>query len=84
MKKVILHIDRLVLNGFQNKDRHEIAAGMQQELSRLLADPQAVQDLTNTGEISRIQVARTNITMASKPQHVGMQVARGIGGMFKK
>ncbi len=28
MKKVILHIDRLVLKGFRNEDRHAIAEGM--------------------------------------------------------
>lgn len=84
MKKVILHIDRLVLNGFENKDRHEIAAGMKQELSRLLANQQAFQGLTNTGEMTRLQVGRTNITPASKPQQVGMQLAQGIGEVFKK
>jgi DNA polymerase III delta prime subunit len=46
MKRVVLHIDSLVLKGFRHEDRHGIAEGLQQELSRLFADPQAAQQLT--------------------------------------
>ena len=37
MKRVVVHIDRLVLNGFRHADRHAIAAGLQQELGRVFA-----------------------------------------------
>ena len=84
MRRVVIHIDRLVLNGFRFEDRHAIAAGLQQELSRLLADPQAVQGLTGLGDISRLQVGRMHIAQSSKPQRVGAQVAQGIGKEFKK
>lgn len=84
MKRVVIHIDRLVLNGFRFEDRHAIAAGLQQELSRLLADPQAVQGLTGLGDISRLRVGHLPIAQGSKPQRVGAQVAQGIGKEFKK
>ena len=84
MKRVVIHIDRLVLNGFRFEDRHTIAAGLQQELSHLLADPQAVQGLTGLGDISRLQVGRVHIAQGSKPQRVGAQVAQSIGKEFKK
>ena len=84
MKRVVVHIDRLVLRGFRPEDRHAIAAGLQQELSHLLADPQAAQGLKGLGDISRLQVGGVHIAQGSKPQRVGAQVARGIGKEFKK
>ena len=32
MKRVVVHIDRLVLKGFRHEDRHDIAVGLQAEL----------------------------------------------------
>ena len=84
MKRVVIHIDRLVLKGFRHEDQHAIAAGLQQELSQLLADPQAVQGLTDLGNVSRLRVAGVRIAQGSKPQRVGAQVAQNIGREFKK
>ena len=84
MRRLVVHIDSLVLKGFHHEDRYAIAAGLQQELSRLLADPQAVEGLTGLGDISRLQVGRMHIAQGLKPQRVGAQVAQGIGKEFKK
>ena len=84
MKRVVIHIDRLVLNGFRFEDRHAIAAGLQQELSRLLVDRQAVEALTGLGDLSRLRVGGVNIAQDSTPQRVGAQVAQGIGKEFRK
>jgi hypothetical protein len=84
MKRVVVHIDSLVLKGFRHEDRHAIAAGLQQELSRLLADSHAVQGLAGPGNISRLQVGRMHISRGSKPQRVGAQVAQGIGKELKR
>ncbi len=83
MKRVVLRIDSLVLKGFQHEDRHGIAAGLQQELSRLLADPQAAQQLTANGDVSRLRLGSISIDQNSKPQRVGSQVAQGIGKGMK-
>jgi hypothetical protein len=45
MKRVIVHIDSLVLKGFRHEDRHAIADGLRQELARLLAAPAAAAGL---------------------------------------
>jgi hypothetical protein len=84
MKRVIVHIDRLVLNGFNSEDRHAISAGLQQELSSLLAHPQAVQGLASPGDIARLKPGRIRIAPGSEPQRVGAQVAQGIGKELKK
>ena len=39
MKRIVLHIDSLVLKGFRNEDRHGIAEGLQQELSPTVRQP---------------------------------------------
>ncbi len=84
MKRVVLHIDSLVLKGFRYEDRHGIAEGLQQELSRIFADPQAAGQLTANGDMSRLRVGSIHVGQNSKPQHVGSQVAQGIGKGMKK
>ena len=84
MTRVILHIDRLVLKGFNHEDRYAIAAGLQQELTQLFAEPQTVQSLTDRGDVSRLRIGNININQGSKPQQVGVEAARGIGRQMKK
>jgi len=84
MNRIVLHIDRLVLNGFRDEDRHGIAEGLQHELTRLFADPQAARQLTANGNMSRLPVGSIKINHDTKPQHVGSQLAQGIGKGMRK
>lgn len=85
MKPAIhLHIEHLVLRGFRHGEQHAIAAGLQQELTRLLADPLAARSLAGLGDLSRLQVGRVSMAPGAKPQRVGVQVAQAIGKEFKK
>ena len=84
MKRVVVHIDSLVLKGFRHEDRHAIAAGLQQELERVFADREAVSHLTAFGNVPRLQVGGVHIRQGSKPQRVGENVAQGIGKEIKK
>ena len=84
MKRVIIHIDRLVLKGFRPEDRHAIAAGLQQQLGRVFADREAVSALRARGNVSRLQVAGVPMEHGSKPQRVGESVAQGIGKEIMK
>ena len=79
MKRVVVHIDRLVLKGFRHEDRHAVAAGLQQELERVFADRDAVSVLSAMGDRPRLRVGGVNIAHGSPPQRVGEHVARGIG-----
>ena len=83
MTRVILHIDSLVLRGFKHEDRHAIAAGLQQELVRLFADPNAARQLTAKGDVSRLRIGSIDINPRSKPQGVGVDAARRIGQEMK-
>ena len=83
MKRVVVHIDRLVLKGFRPEDRHAIAAGLQQELGRVFAEREAVSLLRAKGDVSRLQVGMP-IEQGSWPQRVGESVAQGIGKEIMK
>ena len=84
MKRVVVHIDRLVLKGFRHEDRHAIAVGLQQELRRVFADRESVSLLRARGGVSRLQVGGVPIEHGSKPQRVGESVGRGIGKEIRK
>ena len=84
MTRVIVHIDRLVLNGFPQEDRRAIAAGLEQELRRVFADQAAVSLLMARGNVSRLQVGGVSIGHGSKPRRVGESVAQGIGKEIRK
>jgi len=84
MKRVLVHIDRLVLKGFRHEDRHAIAAGLRQELLRVFADREAVSHLRAMGDVSRLQAGGVHIRQGSTLQRVGENVAHGIGNELKK
>jgi hypothetical protein len=79
MKRVIVHIDRLVLTGFRRDDQHAIAAGLQQEFEQMFSDRDTVLQLGTVGDVSRLKVDGVNIDQGAKPQRIGESVAQGIG-----
>lgn len=83
MKRVKLHIESLALRGFRHKDRYEIAAGLEAELGRLLADPGALRRLTGAGDVTRLAVGRLAIAPGSQPRQIGGAAAQGIAGRRK-
>jgi hypothetical protein len=78
MKRVVVHIDRLVLKGFPHQDRHALAEGLQQELGRLFADPNAARQLASRGDAEQLKVSGLRVSPTSSPVTVGTQTARGI------
>jgi len=78
MTRIVLHIDRLVLKGFDRQDRDAIAEGLRAELGRLLVTPDAAKQLMGQDGISRLNIGAVHIGQATKPTAVGVQAARGI------
>ncbi len=79
MKRVLVHIDRLVLNGFPQEDRLAIAEGLREELGRVFGDRDVTSDMRNRGDLSRLHVNGVLLEKGAKPQRVGEIVAQGIG-----
>ena len=84
MRRVVVHIDRLVLNGFRREDRHAIATGLQQELGRVFGDREAVSLLKASGDVQRLKVGGVSVEHGAMPQLVGESVAQGIGKEIMK
>ncbi len=78
MKKLILYIDRLVLNGFDRKDRDAVAEGVRSELGALLGNAGAEQLLTRMGGAHRLRVGNVQIGHDASPAKVGQQIVQGI------
>ena len=79
MKRVVVHVDRLVLRGYQHDERHAVAAGLQAELGRLLAETGAAGRLAQLGHVPRLRLGRMPITPNASAPAVGEAAARVIG-----
>jgi hypothetical protein len=87
MKKsrpVHLHIEELVLHGFQPGDRHPVAEAVQRELSRLFAENGAAALAQRPAGIDRIDGGAFRVQAGRKPQSTGERVARAIYGGLRK
>jgi hypothetical protein len=83
MKRVELSIDTLVLRGFRREDRHAIARGLREELTRLLSEPGMSSDLQRMLGAPLIKLPHITLGPAPKPRSVGEQVGRAIGRGLK-
>jgi hypothetical protein len=83
MKRVVVHIDRLVLKGFPNQDWYALAGGLQQELGRLFAEPNAARQLAARGNVWQLKVGSVRVSPNTAPAKVGTQAARGIAREIK-
>ena len=79
MRRVIVHIDRLVLKGFRPGDRHAIAQGLQEQLTNLLSAPGMAEQLTQMQSDPRLRAGSMNIAADAKAQQVGMAIANKLG-----
>ena len=78
MKRVVLHIDRLVLKGFGQDDHHRIAADLQEEFGRLLSDPATAEQLASLSHVPSIRVGTENLGQVEKPVSGGISAAKAI------
>ena len=78
MKRVVVHVERLVLRGFGEADRGELARGLQETLSRILGESDAAQRLTRIGDLPRLDAGTVRIPRRSPAARVGGEVAHAI------
>ncbi|ULA61580.1 MAG: hypothetical protein LZF60_340120 [Nitrospira sp.] len=79
MKRIVVNIDRLVLKGFRFEDRHAIAQGLQEQLTRLLAEPGIAERMAGLGDVPRLRTKAISIPHEASPRQVGKVTADGIG-----
>lgn len=78
MTRVIVNIDRLILKGFRFEDRHAIAQGLQEQLTRLLADPGMAERIGAVGNLPHLRVAPIHLAPETQPHDVGVAAANSI------
>jgi hypothetical protein len=78
-RRVNVHIGNLVLKGFRHEDRHAVAQGLQEQLTRMLSAPGMAERLSQVGNIPRLRVGQVNMAADAKPQQIGIAAANGIG-----
>ena len=83
-KNIELHIEELVLHGFAPGDRYRIAEGVEQELSRLLADRGVPQSLAEGGEIASVDGGAFEVAPGSRAEVVGAEVAKAVYGGLRR
>ena len=79
MRRVVIYIDSLVLKGFRYEDRYTIAAALQDELTRVLAAPEAAQQVASLGSVPRLRLGSVDLGADAKPHQVGAETGRVVG-----
>jgi len=77
MTRIVIHVDRLVLSGFAPEDRAAIAAGLQQELARMLAAPGAAERLAGLGNLATLRIDTPSATPAARVGAASIAVQPG-------
>jgi hypothetical protein len=83
-KNIEIHIEELVLDGFEQADRHRIAEAAKRELTRLFTERGIPPSLARGGEINRLEGGTFQTAPASGPETIGAKVARAVYGGLKK
>ena len=78
MTRVIVHIDRLVLKGFDAQTREAIARGLLEELTTGLASGTAPRQLASHAGASVLRAGTIHMEHGAEPPSIGAQVARSI------
>ncbi len=83
-----LHIEELVLHGFERGERYAIADAVERELSRLLSEQFAEQgvpsSLAQDMASAHLDAGAINVAPNSRPAAVGAQIAQAVHGGLAK
>jgi hypothetical protein len=87
-RNIKVHIEELVLHGFEPGDRHDIAAAVERELSQLLAqnftEHVAHDWLRNDLAQASVDAGSFHVAANSRPNSIGSQIALALlGGITK-
>jgi hypothetical protein len=83
MKRLVIHVDRLILRGFNPGDGGAVAASLQRELRRGLLGPDAATHLASRENTARLVVPKMRVSERAQPRGIGALAARGIARGLK-
>ncbi|MBE9473133.1 MAG: hypothetical protein IMY75_13650 [Chloroflexi bacterium] len=79
-RAVELHIEELVLHGFDSGDHYRIGAAVEAELARLFAEKGVPRSLAQAGEMANLDGGSFGVMPGSKAESIGNQVAQALYG----
>jgi hypothetical protein len=79
---VELHIEELILHGFPARDRHRIAAALERELSRLIAQGDLAHLPGKSIQLDHLDAGSFRLDPAAQPSHIGRIVAQRVYGQI--
>ncbi len=80
---VEVFIDELVLHGFSPRDRYQISADVEMELSRLFNEKGLPSSFYSGGHISILQGDTFNLSKQNKEVSTGSQIAGSVYSSFQ-
>jgi len=75
---ILVHIEQLVLHGFNPGDRRRIARAVEAELARLVREETPPQWQQNLPALERINGGSFRVQAGANPQAAGAQIARAV------
>ena len=83
-QNIELHIEELLLHGFDHVNRHRVGEAVKCELTRLLTERDVPSSLSRSGDFSTLDGGAFNLPSGSKPEAIGAQVAQSVYTGFTK
>jgi len=84
MKRIVLHIDKLVLRGIDRADTAAVSDGIQAELQRVLTQPGSARSIVDGGDRRRISADAVRGGGQSLEQSVARSITGGMVGGAKQ
>lgn len=81
MSRIVIHIDRLVLNGIDPGDADALGAGLREALARSLGEQANLATLMSHGGTSRLRL--DPITAGATPEATGQRIGQHLTGGSK-
>ena len=83
-ENIEINIEELKLQGFSHIDRYRIGEALQSELTRLFTEHEIPTSLTRRSEIAKLDGGKFNISLNSRAEVIGTQIANSIYNRFSK
>lgn len=83
-QNIELHIEELVLHGFELKDRYTLGEAVQRELMRILTEQGIHPSVGQNYRVARIDAGAYEVKQGSKMDAIGTQVAQKVYGGLKQ
>ena len=81
---VRLHIEEVVLHGFNQRERYTVGDSVQQELTRLMTERGVPSSLIAPRTSKQLDAGAFHVAPNSRPEGLGAQVARAVYGGLKR